>query len=1663
MLLIPVLLLAICVLLVYVPPVQDLFRSRAVNYLAGRTGTTVRLARLRLTFPLDLRLEGLFVADEQGDTLVHAERLRTSVELLPLLDGRLRLTTVDLTGIRANLRQRADSTFNFDFIIRAFAAKDPDTQQAPVDSGGGLQFDLKSVHLERIHFDMDMVPSELAMQLRLGQLDVSLDTFALAPLRIHVDAIAMRNTSVDLRTTKGVPEPATYPALTNPLSKIDVRFNAINVEAVRFSLTTIDTGDSLWVSVLRGALEASAMDASQQRLALSNADLVGLRIGTVSTSKERSKDTVMIAPPWLDQHDGFRFWTQDWDLAIEHLRVANSGLAFHTDSISTPSLLLDPAHLVYTGIGLNAREVQVNNGHIALKLDSLSLQGGPKGEHVVLAVQLDATPSAVSLDNGRISALGNTLAFHASAKPGDLSIAYRSPEAVPLDAEVGGDLRLAELLPMLHKLGVELPEQIHTNETWRTKAWFTGSLQTVESAGIHLDGDQGSRIHANGSIINPTKWPNSTYAITVEDLTIGAGLHQVTKAYVPANVPFPVRLSVHGKVNGSAGTVRAAWDLDSDLGNVSGTAAASQLKGMLPNTFDVDITATGILAARLTGDTALGPVSFSLIGQGDGLHGATRKGSFTLTPTLLSYRGKDLSSLRMKADAAGDTVRVEVSSEAEDAALRMVARGPWPTGADSLAMQLDLAIERLYLEELGVTRHMLHTEGHITGNLTLRPDLRGRVDLETKGLRLFNNENAFDFERFTVHGLLDTDTTAMEIDSDVAHVAYHSNLALDSALHLMNERVLSAFQEPYDFRAPPGKHMDLKVDLPGTDRLARLILPELKGMEVQRFEGHYNGDTDALELHLDVPLVDYSGVMVKGLVLELDAERADLKGHLEVLRVTRDSLRLDDLVLEATNAPGALNTLLRLRDGEEDRYRIGLDLHRKDKVPMVHLQEDLVLDRRPWQAQPGNALYMDPKGLRAVDMILSSDSQRVELRTAADGNHLDISNFKLSTIMGLVHTQDSLAMVRGTLDASVLLPLHVNERLEADVLLNGLEVMDVAIGSVKGRVQEGTKDNYQGTLDLDAGVNQVHAEATADLTPGTTRIAVDSDIDLKDLAMLKPFVTDYLFDLGGALNGQVRYTKEGDHISIVGRPSLTDGRIGLIQTGSVYLIPNDTVIFDHQGLTLNDFTVMDAAGNRFRLDGHVLTGGSSPRLDLQLRTDRFQLVNSTAKDNPTFYGKLFGSIDLHIGGTAFTPTVQGNVGILDSTDLSVVLPGSKVDLVEHEGIVQFTTDFDAQDTLALKTDSEMLRDSLAAQLPGIDLDLQLKLDPDARFAVVIDPTTGDQATFRGSADLTFRYNPDGDIYLQGPFTVVDGGYTVEFYGLVKKRFDLVPGGTIIWDGDPLAGRMDIQAKYSTTAAPYPLVSNARGGLTESERNTLQARLPFDVLINIRESVKVPAITFGLDMDRQVRNSYPQVNSVLDQLTKASNKEELNRQVFGLLVLSTFIENETGSDPGGSSLASTAARNSVNGILTQQLNRLTGQGIKGMDIQLGVNTYDQTEAGQSYSRTTVDYKVTQRILNDRVSIEAGGSMGYNERKQEVSGVSNTKAPQYGIAYDITEDGRLRLRLYHENAYDLYDGELVNNGVAIMLTRDFEKDRKTRERLRKEIIERRRAEPTKEDAE
>ncbi|MEX1132621.1 MAG: hypothetical protein WEC15_05305, partial [Flavobacteriales bacterium] len=599
--LLPFLLVAIVVILLYLPPIQNVVRGKAVDFLTEKTGTVVTLESLHLRFPLGLKLEGLYVEDQRGDTLLYAGDVRTRLGLRALFSKRILLDPVELSDVRAALYQDRDSVFNFDFIIDAFVDPDaPAVEEA--DSTSGFDFAIGTVHLQRIHYDMLMEPSELALELHLGELELDFDRFTLDPMAFHVDELLLKDTQIAMRSASAEPTPPSYPALENPLADIDVRFNGIGLESVSFSMFTPDTGDSLWLSINEGELETRSIDLTQQQLALDELSLDGLRFGMLTMARGTVVDSSATPPPlWLDQDDGFRFWIQDWDLAIDELALKNSSIAMHSDSIAAPALLFDPEHMVFNGIEIDAKDVAVNNTHIALALEKLMAYGGPDTTALAMAFHLDATPASIALKDGALNAMGNAITFRLEAQPGDLSSAYRAPREIPIDVEARTDLQMAELMPLLREFGVELPRGAATDERWNTHLWLNGTPSRADRMGLTITGDQGSRLQLEGSTRQADRWPHNAFDLQLDQLVMGRGMRQVIRAYTPPDIALPQRLALRGNASGQSGTVRTVLALDSDMGRMTGFAVVDNWAGNIPDGLDLAITVAELDAGRIMG------------------------------------------------------------------------------------------------------------------------------------------------------------------------------------------------------------------------------------------------------------------------------------------------------------------------------------------------------------------------------------------------------------------------------------------------------------------------------------------------------------------------------------------------------------------------------------------------------------------------------------------------------------------------------------------------------------------------------------------------------------------------------------------------------------------------------------------------------------------------------------------------------------------------------------------------------------------------------------------------------------------------------------------------------------------------------------------------------
>ena len=123
----------ILIVLLHLPPVQTFLGSTVATALAQKFGTEVSVGKINLGFFNRIIIDDVRMLDQKGDSMIYASRLSAKVDLLPLKDGKISVSSAQLFGLRANIyRQNAKSDLNIQFMLDSLASKDT-TQHKPLD------------------------------------------------------------------------------------------------------------------------------------------------------------------------------------------------------------------------------------------------------------------------------------------------------------------------------------------------------------------------------------------------------------------------------------------------------------------------------------------------------------------------------------------------------------------------------------------------------------------------------------------------------------------------------------------------------------------------------------------------------------------------------------------------------------------------------------------------------------------------------------------------------------------------------------------------------------------------------------------------------------------------------------------------------------------------------------------------------------------------------------------------------------------------------------------------------------------------------------------------------------------------------------------------------------------------------------------------------------------------------------------------------------------------------------------------------------------------------------------------------------------------------------------------------------------------------------------
>jgi translocation and assembly module TamB len=1638
-------LLVVIVVLIRIPFVQTYITHKAVSYISGKTHTKTEIGKLYIIFPKSIVIESLFAEDERHDTLLSINKLEVDINLLGLARSKVEVNGILLSGVNANIKRNDLGKFNFDFLINAFTNKNKKQtkQEAKTEvkkTGKPWQITVKKVELENIRYSYDDRASGFAISGYVGSLKALMKSIDIVHLDFNGDELALHNvnTRIILSQAHLIKPPDT--STSAPARLPGIEMNKVSLDSVTFYMDNKGV-QQYAINVGKLTVFPDTIDLNSRKIKIKSADLSKSNGAITLTKSTDTTKTPVTASASIDTPGSG--WT------IEGGKVKISEVNFSLDMNGTPHLAdaLDFNHLHLTGINIAVNAVHYSPERITGDIKNVSVKDQS-------GLNVHSLQASVLYDDHHIALHDLSLITDQTQVSRSIVLSY--PSLSSLSKNIGmlgiaADLRntkvavhdLLLLVPSLRS-APQLAAQI--SKAISISGRISGRLGDLTAQGLVVQAAQETSVSLDGHIKGLPDALHASYDVDIKKIhTTQQDINTLAAGRLPASIAIPASLDLSGQVRGSLKDLAAQLSLVTSSGNADVDVTLKQVNGDTLYTVALRTQALDI-GYILRQKKLLGMVTMSaaLKGKNIALSNMTADMDGTIASMVLNKY--DYHNISLTATADHDKYNITLTSK--DPNLAMDLQSDISMVKDQKSLSLDLNIECADLRKLGLVKYDMSTNGQVQAYLHGRDMETFYGDVRFGNIVLFKDEHPYFIDSALITASKDTDYTNITITSPLANASVDGSVNIGDLKGALEHQISRYFSKVDDenmvLQDTARENFKLIVDILPNPIIKGAILPDLENFNGIDVKADFDNGTHKLNLAVSAPQFGYTGYNADTLRVDVYADSSQMKYGLSFLRLKNKSINVAQTTLNGTVKDSTVFFALNIEDIDSgDKLTIGGDVSQdRSKSFVLHLDnKNLVIDNKKWGLPEDNAVHYSPDGLFIHDLILSYGGQSLDVHSKTDTANapLEVSfkDFHLGTISSIAE-KDS-ALVRGVVNGSAELQNVLRAPgFTSDIRIDNIFYKDNSVGNLTLKADNLSPNKYSAAVTLTGDDNDLAIKGF--YSPDTIASHINLDVQIRKLnfTSVQGFTYGQIRRSKGYMSGAVTVDGTFSKPIVNGTVNFKDAGFNVAYINNYLQLKDASIKVDPQGIYFNSFNIEDSIGHKAVVDGKILTSDfRKMKFDLAIKTDKFMVLNTTVTDNPLYYGHVVLTSDITIKGDNLMPVISTNAKLVGGSSVTVVVPPSKISADRGEGVVVLvdTTEGD----VAIKSDSIVD----AGAFRGIALSANLDVTKETTFKVIVDKTSGDSLVVRGDGLLSFSMDATGKQSLTGTYTLDGGGYRASFQKIIKKEFTIKQGSTIMFNGSPTDATVDITAVYSTRAAAINLFSAELANASSEEKNAYNALLNFDVDLMMKGELLNPVITFAIDMADKDKDAF---NGSVYAKLGAMNKDPaiLNQQVFALLVLNTFMSTDIlagGGSPGGTSDAvNSFARNSVNQVLTDQLNALSGKYIKGVDLNFGVQSNDQYSSNSTavQQNTQLSVGLKKQFFNNRLSVEVGTSITVQNNNGALTQTNaNTLTGDIAVEYKLTKDGRYSFKAFRENLYDdVIDGLIYKTGIGLVYTKNYD---------------------------
>lgn len=1633
---------------------QNFVKNKAQDFLRDKLKTEVYIGRLGYGLPKFIVLEDVLFKDQAKDTLLAVKKLKVNINMLALISSRIEVSKLELVGVNAHIYRNApDTTFNFGYIIDAFAGKktdEPEDVKAANDSST-LTFDIEKVELADIRFRFDDYTGGSRFGLVLGKLDLKLKEFDPMKMKFHVGDLEIAGLHANMITDVSYLPPKEKD--TTASKPIQLAVDDLKLKDVSF--TSDDVIGKMKMNYVVGNLHAKpkTFDLEKQiieveKLLLENTTAI-LWMGKNSNAPGKVEETAREVADTLNKGN--------WHIRVADINLANINFAMDNDNQPRQKQGIDYAHLNVKNLVLDAGAIVFTGDTISGDIKHITLTEQSGLDVKELRTNFAYHPQGATLKGLYLQTSETLLQDYAEVGWPSMTEMQKDPNVMKVKLNlVKSVIGVSDLLIFVPTLNEQ--EMIRNNRNGKLKldAVMEGFLSSLTIQKFYLAGLGSTEVNLNGRLNNVADPKRLSYDLNIIKL---ASSSNDIGAFVPKasreQIRIPDRFGISGRVSGGIMDYRTpGLSITTSDGNayLNGSLLMSPGKGR--EEYDMQVRTDKLNIGRiLRKDTLMGVVTAVLKASGTSFDINNMNAVVDASVSQAQFKGYDYHSINISGDVASKIANVKLNSEDPNARLNLDAKADM-TG-EYVSAVADLNIDSLDLQALKLYNSELRTRGNIHIDA---PELN--PDYPNASLTWLNPLIVANGQRFATDSLsvvskpsvdsgqnivIDFDALQAKItgrtpltrvgDVIQEHINRHYNLV---TMADSSARALDAKANPV--RPDTGLNnysLNLVADV--KDRpILRGLLPNLKYFDTIHIDAGL--DKRNLFLNATMPRIEYGGMIVENGLAKINETDSSLNYDVTVDKFEQGSLRFWFAKLNGNIRNRVITANASIADSSKtERFALAATLKQENNEQVIEMLPGLKLNYDTWTVAQPNKIVFGNGGYYVQNFEISNAGQSLKANSAAaqvkSPLTVDINNFVIGNITQIISKDTTLA--NGILGAKIVIEDRTpTPQITGDVNIQNLSVLGDTVGNLTLKANNKTDNAIAIDMGISGQGNDVSLKGDYYIQPVGGN-AFDFMLSLRTLSLksIEGIAQHQIKNSSGNLKGELNIKGTPAAPKVTGSLQTDNLSTNISMLNAQFLMPSEKITFSETGINFNKFKILDSAKNQAMIDGSIATKDfRNMDLNLQINARNWQALNSGPKDNELFYGKLFLTTKLNIRGTPSSPNVEGNLNILKGTELTVINPDKNPAIMSNEGIVEFVNMRDSAKVMPVATvDKDTMKLGFA---PGSNININLSVDKEAAFSFIVDKATGDFVNVKGEASLNANVGNDGAITLAGVYNINDGAYLLN-YNLIKRKFQIQNGSTITFAGDPLAAEVNITATYVANVPSYDLVE--RQVPDPAQLNYYKQRLPFNIQLLLNGEIMAPIITFNIDLpeNKVYRMAPDQIELVRSKLNQVRlDTSELTKQVFAVLLLNRFISDDPLSSGASTGLAFTA-KQSVSRFLGEQLNKFANDLVKGVDLSVDLAQSEDYTTGARRERTDLSINASKSLLNDRLKVTIGNDFEL-QGQQSSSGNQNTSYIPGNLAadYNLTTDGRYVLRAYRR-AYDegVLQGFVTETGLNFIFSMDY----------------------------